>query len=322
MDFLITGGMGFIGRHTVAALQQARPKATITCLDNLSTSEEADLGVEFVKGDIKNLPLVSYLIDKCRLGVIHLAADSRVLPTIADPFRAFDTVQANVAGTVNILASITKSPHKPHLVYAGSSTAYGNRPVPQSENDLPSVQSPYSATKLAGELMVQSFVETFGISATILRYFQVYGPGQPTTGAYALVTGIFLRQYAAGEPLTIEGDGTQTRDFVHVTDVARANVAALQKNTKGLPVNIGSGEAHSIKALADLISPDQVYLPPRKVDLKATRADITRAKNILGWEPTISICDGMLAMMAVPDVQGTNDPAKGTIPPGRRVFMR
>jgi UDP-glucose 4-epimerase len=193
------------------------------------------------------------------------------------------------------LAAIAEKPLG--FVYAGSSTAYGNRWNPQHENDLPDVQSPYSATKLAGELLVRSFVVTFGIQATVLRYFQVYGPGQPTTGAYALVTGIFLRQFASGEPLTIEGDGNQSRDFIHVTDVARANVLALEVDSQGLPINIGSGQPKSIKWLADFISPNQVHLPPRRIDLAATCANITRAKTCLGWEPTIPVRRGLAEMI-------------------------
>ncbi len=295
MDFLLTGGMGFIGQHTIAALKAAHPQAKIVCLDNLSLSDYVDLGpnVEFIEGDVKDLALVTDLVSRCQRGVVHLAADSRVLPTLADPHRAVDSAKSNVLGTTNVLAAVAKSPRRLGFVYAGSSTAYGHRPVPHDENHLPDVQSPYSATKLAGELLVRSFVVTFGIQATVLRYFQVYGPGQPTTGAYALVTGVFLRQLAAGEPLTIDGDGSQTRDFIHVTDVARANVDALDNDSEGLPINIGSGEMHSIQELADLISPNQIYLPPRRIDLIATHADITRAKEILDWVPTISFNDGM-----------------------------
>lgn len=297
-DYLVTGGMGFIGRHTIARLKQVYPGAQITCLDNLSLSQEADLGdnVLFIKGDVRDQQLVNELIETHR-GVIHLAADSRVLPSLADPTLVVDSAGSNVIGTANILAAIAKNQlHDYGFVYAGSSTAYGNSPCPQRETDLPSVQSPYSATKLCGEELIRSFVVTFGIKATALRYFQVYGPGQPTTGAYALVTGIFLRQYRAGEPLTIEGDGTQSRDFVHVTDVARANVMALSVNSGGAPINIGSGETHSIKELADVISDKQTHLPPRRIDLKATHADITRAKEILGWEPAVSFHDGIAAM--------------------------
>lgn len=298
MDYLVTGGMGFIGRHTIAALKTAHPDAEIVCLDNLSLSEEADLGVEFVKGDVRDATLVDHLVGTCQRGIIHLAADSRVLPSLADPMRVLDSTGSNVVGTANILAAIAWYGRKPGFVYAGSSTAYGDSVVPQCEDDLPDVQSPYSATKLAGELLVRSFVVTFGIKATVLRYFQVYGPGQPTTSAYALVTGIFLRQFAAGEPLTIEGDGSQSRDFVHVADVARANAAALDCDSRGLPLNIGSGDAHSIQELADLVSPNQVYLPPRRIDLQATRADITQARQVLGWSPRISLRDGISKMLS------------------------
>jgi UDP-glucose 4-epimerase len=303
VDFLVTGGAGFIGRHTVRALKAAYSDAEIVCLDNLSLSKPPgrDFGAEFVYGDVRDTLLVTQMVERCRRGIIHLAADSRVLPSLADPALVCDSARSNVIGTANVLAAMAKSPRDLRLVYAGSSTAYGNRPGPPNrERDLPAVQSPYSATKLAGELLVRSFVVTFGIKATVLRYFQVYGPGQPTTGAYAMVTGVFLRQAAAGEPLTIEGNGSQTRDFVHVTDVARANVAALDSvGAVGLPINIGSGESHSIQELADLISANQTYLPPRKVDLKATQADISQAANYLGWKPLISFRDGMAEMMAL-----------------------
>lgn len=298
MDYLVTGGMGFIGRHTIAALLAARPDAEIVCLDNLSLSEYADLGprVEFIKGDVADLPLVTDLVSRCQRGIIHLAADSRVLPSLADPKLVLDSARSNVLGTANILVAMAQLSSRVGLVYAGSSTAYGHH-VPQSEVDLPDIQSPYAATKLSGELLVRSFAVTFGVHATVLRYFQVYGPGQPRTGAYALVTGVFLRQYAAGEPLTIEGDGSQTRDFVHVTDVARANVAALGCDSKGLPVNVGSGEAHSIKELADVISDKQTFLPPRRIDLKATQANVERAHEVLGWKAAVSFRAGITALM-------------------------
>lgn len=299
MDFLVTGGMGFIGRHTIARLKTVYPEAQITCLDNLSLSEYADLGpdVHFIEGDVRDQGLVDLLAGKAQRGVIHLAADSRVLPSLKDPALVADSAATNVLGTANILAAIAKSAHRPPLVYAGSSTAYGNNPVPQTEADLPAVQSPYSATKLAGEELIRSFCVTFGIKATVLRYFQVYGPGQPMTGAYALVTGIFLRQFKAGEALTIEGDGSQSRDFVHVQDVAAANVLALENGLDGQPINIGSGESFSIKSLADFISPKQTHLPPRRIDLKATCADITRAVGVLGWTPQVPLRQGLADMI-------------------------
>ena len=141
--------------------------------------------------------------------------------------------------------------------------------------------------------MIRSYVVTFGIRATILRYFQVYGPGQPSEGSYALVTGIFLKQAKEGKPLTIEGDGSQSRDFVHVFDVARANVAALAIDGQANPINIGTGNSHTVKSLADLLSDNQVFLPPRKIDLPATQSTTQKARELLGWEASISLETGM-----------------------------
>lgn len=295
MDFLVTGGMGFIGKETIRELVRRNPDCQITCLDNLSLSEFSDLGsqVEFVHGDVRNFELINELVGKCKRGVIHLAADSRVLPSLADPSLILESAQSNVLGTANILVAMSKSSQDLNLVYAGSSTAYGEVPVPHKEDKLPSIQSPYSATKLAGEHLVRSFALTFGVKATTFRYFQVYGPGQPTAGAYALVTGIFIRQFKEGLPLTIEGDGSQTRDFVHVRDVARANVLGLSYNSLGLPINIGSGKAFSIKELANIISPNQVHLPARRIDLKNTLADTELAEHLLGWRAEIDFIRGI-----------------------------
>jgi UDP-glucose 4-epimerase len=183
------------------------------------------------------------------------------------------------------------------FVYAGSSTAYGDHNSPQTENMLPRVQSPYSATKLSGEILIQSFVVTFGAKATVLRYFQVYGPNQPSTGPYALVTGIFLKQAREGSPLTIEGSGQQTRDFVHVRDVARANVMALSINSEGKPINIGTGKSHSIKQLADLISDKQIMVPARKIDLPGTCAVTEKAEKELGWVAKITLEEGIRELL-------------------------
>lgn len=196
-------------------------------------------------------------------------------------------------GTLNVLTAILSTGKRIPLVYAGSSTAYGDHPEPQGEELLPRVQSPYSAGKLAGEYMIRSYVVTFNIRATVLRYFQVYGPGQPSEGSYALVTGIFLKQANEGKALTIEGDGSQSRDFVHVLDVARANVAALKIDSEGLPINIGTGVAHSVKSLADMLSSNQTYLPARKIDLPATLSTTKRAQELLGWESSIALEQGM-----------------------------
>jgi UDP-glucose 4-epimerase len=144
-------------------------------------------------------------------------------------------------------------------------------------------------------MILRSFQQTFNFNSVVLRYFQVYGVGQPSQGAYALVTGIFLDQLEQGLPLTIEGDGLQSRDFVHVKDVARANVLALQLNDKSdnIPINIGTGITTSILDLAHLYSKNLEFKPARRLDLPGTQADISRAKTILNWNPTIYLQEGV-----------------------------
>jgi nucleoside-diphosphate-sugar epimerase len=299
MGILVTGGAGFIGSHTLRKLQEEFPGSTIRCLDNLSTGSEKVIpqGIEFINGDVCDSKTVDDLVSESLDGVIHLAADSRVLPSLKSPELARKSLENNLSGTLNVLTSILKTKKRIPFVYAGSSTAYGDHAAPQSEDLLPRVQSPYSAGKLAGELMIRSFVVTFNIHATVLRYFQVYGPGQPSEGSYALVTGIFLKQALEGKPLTIEGDGSQSRDFVHVFDVARANVAALNIDSEGMPINIGTGTSHSVKELANLLSSNQTFLPPRKIDLPATLSTTEKARELLDWESSITLKDGMQALL-------------------------
>ena len=299
MALLVTGGAGFIGGHTLRQLQLEFPGIKIRCLDDLSTGSESNIpeGIEFIQGDICNFETINNLVKDSLDGIIHLAADSRVLPSLKSPELARKSLEKNLTGTLNLITSILNTKERIPLVYAGSSTAYGDHPAPQGEELLPRVQSPYSAGKLAGELMIRSYVVTFNIHATILRYFQVYGPGQPSEGSYALVTGIFLKQANEGKPLTIEGDGSQSRDFVHVHDVARANVAALKIDSQGFPVNIGTGMAHSVKSLADMLSSNQISLPARKIDLPATLSTTKLARELLGWESTINLEAGMKALL-------------------------
>jgi len=299
MGILVTGGAGFIGGHTLRQLQKEYPNTQIRCLDNLSTGYRNNIpkGIELIEGDVCDFRILSGLINDSLDGVIHLAADSRVLPSLQSPNLAKKSLESNLNGTLNVLTAILETGKRIPFVYAGSSTAYGDHKAPQGEDLLPRVQSPYSAGKLAGEMMIRSYVITFGLWATTLRYFQVYGPGQPSEGSYALVTGIFLSQAKEGAALTIEGDGSQSRDFVHVFDVARANVSALKIDGKGEPINIGTGKSHTVKNLADMLSPNQVFLPPRKIDLPATQSTTRRAKELLSWESTITLEDGMTELL-------------------------
>jgi UDP-glucose 4-epimerase len=183
------------------------------------------------------------------------------------------------------------------FVYSGSSTYYGNRTPPHRESDPPDLLNIYGLTKRVGEQYTLMFDEGFDLPSVVLRYFNVYGPRQPETGAYALVLGIFLKRQADGKPLEIHGDGSQRRDFIHVRDVVAANIAALESGVRGEVFNVGSGTSLSVKQLADMISPDQIHTEARKNDSEATLADISKIQAALGWSPKISFADGLKELL-------------------------
>jgi UDP-glucose 4-epimerase len=183
------------------------------------------------------------------------------------------------------------------FIYSGSSTYYGSRTPPHRESDPPDFLNIYGLTKRVGEQYCLLFDQGFGLPCIVLRYFNVYGPRQPETGAYALVLGIFLRRAAEGKTLEIHGDGQQRRDFVHVRDVVAANIAALSSTLRGEVFNVGSGTNISVQELADMISPDQVHTEGRKGDSAATLADIAKIKAALGWSPRVSFLDGLKELM-------------------------
>ena len=179
------------------------------------------------------------------------------------------------------------------FIFSGSSTYYGNRIPPHRESDPPDLLNIYGLTKHVGEQYTLMFDEGFDLPSVVLRYFNVYGPRQPETGAYALVLGIFLKRKADRMPLEIHGDGKQRRDFVHVRDVVAANIAAMQSSVRGEIFNVGSGTNLSVKELADMISPNQVHAEARKNDSFETLADISKIQAALGWSPKISFAEGL-----------------------------
>jgi nucleoside-diphosphate-sugar epimerase len=184
------------------------------------------------------------------------------------------------------------------FIYSGSSTYYGSQETPHHEFNTPmQFLNAYALSKYVGEQYCLLFDKIYALPCTILRYFNVYGPRQPEVGAYALVLGIFLNRFAKGEPLEIHGDGSQRRDFIHVSDVASANLAAWESPLHGEVFNVGSGVNISIQELADQISNNQIYGERRKADAAHTLADITRIQALLGWRPTISFEEGLASMM-------------------------
>lgn len=295
MKYLVTGGCGFIGSTLVKCLK--RDGHDVVIIDNLSTGAiHPDSNVTFIEGDVtdyevlKNLPKVD--------GIFHLAAMSKVLPSLEDPTLVDFCAHQNSQGTLNVLKLASSYDPKIKVVYSASSTYYGLNSVPQHESQTHDCQTPYALTKYMGELWCELFSRLYSVPTVRLRYFMVYGPNEPSTGAYAVVTGIFKKRAQKGLPLIIHGDGAQTRDFVHVEDVAEANIRAMNcQNLRDVTINVGTGTQVSIKELADLISNEHVYGPKRSVDLVATESDTTRCLSLLGWKPSRCIKDSILTIV-------------------------
>ena len=250
---------------------------------------------EFIQGDIRD----GEACHRAASGidaVLHCAAMSRSGPSQENLDLC---TQSNITGTQNMLLAARDAGVK-RFIYSGSSTYYGSRTPPHRESDPPDFLNIYGLTKRVGEQYCLLFDEGFGLPCTIFRYFNVYGPRQPETGAYALVLGIFLRRHAEGKVLEIHGDGQQRRDFVHVRDVVAANIAALNSHGRSEVFNVGSGTSISVKELADMISPNQIHTEGRKGDSTATRADISKIRSALGWMPQIYFADGLEELMKKP----------------------
>jgi nucleoside-diphosphate-sugar epimerase len=291
---LVTGGAGFIGSHLTERLDQSGYQVRV--LDNLTQGhrEWVQPSAEFIEGDVSDLSTCRRACEGVA-GIFHLAAMSKVAPSI-DKFE-FCTEQ-NIIGTQNLLIAARDAKVR-KLVYSGSSTYYGNGAAPQAESALPNCLNPYAVSKYVGEQFCEVFTRLYGLPTVSLRYFNVYGPRQPAVGAYALVLGIFLDQHRRGEPLTVHGEGTQRRDFVHVRDVVEANLAAYGSDVVGTVMNVGSGTNTSIQEIADLISTNQVHLPRRAGDAEITLADISRIKSLLGWAPKVSFAEGLKELIAL-----------------------
>ena len=290
---LVTGGAGFIGSSLCELLLSLGFRVRV--LDNLSTGDAAFVpdGAEFVNGDVRDYDAVLAATRGAHF-VFHLAAMSKVEPSLSDPEMVRFCLDVNVGGTENVMrAALAASKERSNegdaparVVYAASSTHYGNQPVPFTESKPELLTSPYAHSKRSGEAVALLYDALHGVPATSLRLFMVYGERQPSEGAYAVVTGTFLRRLENGEPVTIEGDGSHFRDFVHVSDVARAFVLAAQTDAaRGAAINVGTGRSVSVRQVADIVSPQsQTNAPARANDLKGTLADTCLAKRVLGFE--------------------------------------
>lgn len=300
---LVTGGAGFIGSHVVDAL--ARSGYSVKVLDDLSCGDLDNIGVhlrsglvEFFEGDIRDRGLVEEVLAGVD-AVVHLAALVSVPLSVEDPEFTFDV---NVNGTRNVVASCASSGVK-KLVFASSCAVYGEAQyLPINEAHPRRPLSPYASSKLEGERVCWNFAEDSDADVAILRFFNVYGPRQ-TTGDYSGVITKFFDWAEKGESLVVYGDGSQTRDFVYVSDVAQAILMLLESRSVGGVFNIGYGEAVTISDLAlkiiALVGKDVgvVYRPPRKGDIPRSLADISKARKAFGFSPRVSLDEGLRRLL-------------------------
>ena len=287
MKSLVTGGAGFIGSNLVETLLGIGH--TVVCVDNESSDAHDkpywNSNTINIRGDIRDQTLMSSAMKDVDY-VFHLAAEARIQPAIENPINA---VSVNDLGTATILQCARENQVK-KFMFSSTSAAYGRNDSPNVETQSPDPLNPYSVTKLNGENLCKMYTELFGLPTVIFRYFNVYGPRQPVRGQYAPVLGIFKRQKDAGEPLTIVGDGNQRRDFVHVEDVARANVmAALAdpgEDAYGEVYNIGTGKNYSVNEIAEMFMHEKTYIAPRPGEARVSLANNQKMRNTFGWTPT------------------------------------
>jgi UDP-glucose 4-epimerase len=287
---LVTGGAGFIGGHIARTLADDNDVAIFDL-----TPESPHPDCEVLEGDIRDADAVAAAVERCDI-VFHEAALVSVAESVERPTVSHETT---ATGTLNILEAARA--HDARVVTASSAAIYG-RPerTPIAEDHPLEPTSPYGVDKLTADHYTRLYADLYGLETVALRYFNVYGPGG-TTGDYAGVIDVFRRQARTGEPITVHGDGSQTRDFVHVDDVVAANVAAATADPEafGRAFNVGTGESVTIRELAELIrsaldsDSEIVHTEPREGDIDHSRADISRAERALGYEPSVDLETGL-----------------------------
>jgi len=292
MKSIVTGGAGFIGSHLVDQLIELGHEVIV--LDNFSTGRRDNL--EHVKNKI--------ILIECDLSingdwihyfkdvdwVFHLAALADIVPSIQKPEAYFN---ANVNGTFNVVQACKVADVK-KIIYAASSSCYGIPDIyPTTETSAIKPQYPYALTKRIGEELVMHWAQVYKLPVISCRFFNVYGTRSRTSGTYGAVFGVFLAQKLANKPMTIVGDGNQTRDFTYVTDVANALLSAAKSNKTEQIYNIGSGNTVSINKLVELLGGEKTHIPKRPGEPDCTYADISKIKTDLNWSPKISIEDGV-----------------------------
>jgi UDP-glucose 4-epimerase len=317
--YLVTGGAGFIGAHLVRALVTRGDRVRV--LDNFSTGSVNNLAyvlgremplpqeggeirvgdVEILRGDIRHVGTCERACEGVEV-VLHQAAMRSVPRSVDDPTGAHES---NVTGTLHVLLAAHRAGVR-RVVAASSSSVYGDNPtLPKREDQMPSPVSPYAASKLAGEHYCGVFSRTYGLSTASLRYFNVFGPLQDPQSQYAAVIPRFIMWTLAGQDLEVHGDGLQSRDFTYIDNVVSANLlAAAAPGLAGEAFNIACGEQLTLLEVADTIqrltgrTVGRQHTPPRRGDVRHTRADISRARERLGYVPVVGFAEGMARTVA------------------------
>jgi len=305
MNILITGGAGFIGSNLVAALLQDERVSLVRVLDNLSTGSLKNIEefffnkkFKFIEGDIRNY---ATCMDACKgIDLItHQAALGSVPRSINDPLTSNDV---NVTGTLNIFNAAKENSCK-RIVYAASSSTYGDHPgLPKVEDTIGNPLSPYAVTKYVNELYARVYANLYGMEITGLRYFNIFGPKQNPNGPYAAVIPLFAEAILKNAAPTINGDGSHSRDFTYVDNAVQANILALfteNKEAVNQVYNVACGAQTSLLELFDGLKKQAgsdlqaIHGPERKGDVKHSLADISKAKNYLGYNPSVSVQEGL-----------------------------
>ncbi len=290
MNCLVTGGAGFIGSNIVDKLIDLGHN--VICIDN----ESAECHEQFYwntkannyKYDICDYDQIEHLFNGVDY-VFHIASDARIQPAILKPRKS---IESNAVGTANVL-ELSRLAKVKKFVYSSTSSAYGKKAIlPNIETQTSDPLTPYSAAKVFGENLARVYYNLYGLETISLRYFNVYGDRQPLKGQYAPVIGLFLKQYHEAKPLTVVGDGSQRRDFTHISDVVEANILASEvSHGFGEVYNVGYGSNHSILDLANMISNDVKFIPSRIGEVQETLASNEKFKGLTGWTPKVSLMD-------------------------------
>ncbi len=297
--YLVTGGCGFVGSHLVEALVEKGDRVRV--FDNCSTGKTENVAhlknqIELIDGDLRELDAVQQAVANVDY-VFHQGARPSVARSVADPILSNNV---NINGTLNLLVAARDAGVK-RVVYAASSSAYGNTPtLPRSETLSPQPASPYAITKYVGECYCRVFTQVFGLETVALRYFNIFGPRQNPTSQYSAVIPKFIHTYLHGNSPTIEGDGEQSRDFTYIANAVHANLLACHaEGIAGEMFNIGCGQQTSINTLAGLIGEmmetdaKPVYTASRPGDVRHSCADIGKAQQLLGYEPKVELKAGL-----------------------------